>query len=67
MRSDRQPSRFFVHFAAETIEEGIDRVERQHGRTLEVRLYPTPHGADVYGSAELAPLLDDIAETKKGW
>jgi hypothetical protein len=50
------PPRFFVHFAASSPEEAIDRLEAQHGAVSDVRMYAPPGGSHVYGSAEVEPL-----------
>ena len=45
-------TRYFVHFAAPSPEDGNDKLE-SHGRVLEVVMHPDPHGGWVYGSAEV--------------
>ena len=49
--------RYFVHFAAATVEDGHDKAE-SHGRPIEVKMHADPHGGWVYGSAEVEPVAD---------
>lgn len=53
-------TRYFVHFAAPTPEEAHDKAE-SHGRPVDVKMYPDPHGGWVYGSAEV-----ELHDERKG-
>ena len=53
--------RFFVHFAAPTIDDAFIKID-EHGRAVMVVLHTDSHGGVIYGSAEITP----EAKTKGG-